>query len=288
MRNIFSIAQNTFKETIRDRILYGILAFALLFLISTIFLGSISLGEDIKIIKDFGLAGIYVFSLIITIFLGTSLIYKEIEKRTLYIILSKPVSVKEVIIGKFFGLWSSIIVNVFLMSVIYMAIVHFKGGGFDWLSLTSIGIMLFELAIFIALTIFFSALTTPLAGTIYSIIILYIGHSLEMLKRYTERYNGKAAQFFANAVYYILPNLEKFNFRNSVVHDIHPRSGEIIYPVIYSILYSIILLWLATITLKKRDLWAKLTAIPIFQFSVLIKLSIAIYHWSGKMINEKW
>lgn len=254
MKNIISIAKNTFKETIRDKILYGILAFALIFLISTIFLGTISLGEDIKIVQDFGLAGIYIFSLIIAVFLGTSLIYKEIEKRTLYIVLSKPVSVKEVVIGKFFGLWSSIILNVLFMSVIYLLIVRFKGGGFDWLSLASIGIMLFELAIFIALTILFSALTTPLAGTIYSIIILYIGHSLPMMKHYTERFGGEASQIFANAIYYILPNLEKFNFRNSVVHDIRPSSGEIIYSVIYAALYSAILLWLATITLKKREL----------------------------------
>ncbi len=253
MKNIISIAKNTFKETIRDKILYGILAFALLFLISTIFLGSISLGEDIKIVKDFGLAGIYIFSLIITIFLGTSLIYKEIEKKTLYILLSKPVSTKEIIIGKFLGLWLSIILNVALMSAIYLALIYYEGGGIDFLSLASILVMIFELAIFIGLTVFFSSLTTPLAGTIYSIIILYIGHSLEMLRKYTEK-SGEAAKLLANAIYYILPNLEKFNFRNSVVHDIHPRTGEIIYPILYSALYSIILLWLATITLKKRDL----------------------------------
>lgn len=254
MKNIISITKNTFKETIRDKILYGILAFALLFLLSTVFLGSISLGEDIKIIKDFGLAGIYVFSLIITIFLGTSLIYKEIEKRTLYVILSKPVSIQEVIVGKFLGLWLSILLNVSLMSIIYLIIVRIKGGGFDLLSLISILIMVFELAIFIALTIFFSSLTTPLAGTIYSIIIVYIGHSLEMLKKYAEKYGSDISQFFGNAIYYILPNLEKFNFRNSVVHDVQPRTGEIIYPIIYSALYCIVLLWLAVITLKKRDL----------------------------------
>lgn len=252
MNNIINIAKNTFKETVRDKILYGILAFALLFLSSTLFLGSISLGEDIKMIKDFGLAGIYAFSIIITIFLGTSLIYKELEKRTVYIILTKPVSTIQFVLGKFLGLWVSITLNVALMTVVHLVLVYVKGGGFDFLSLYAILLLIFELAIFIALTILFSSITTPLAGTLYAIIILYVGHSLDMLKKYAEQASA-AFRYFADVVYYLLPNLEKFNIRNSVVHDIAPRTGEIIYPIIYSALYCSILLWLAVISLKKQD-----------------------------------
>jgi len=253
MNNIITIAKNTFKETIRDRILYVILAFAFLFLLSTIMLGSISLGEDIKIIKDLGLAGIYIFSLLITIFLGTSLIYKEIEKRTLYIVLSKPVSKVQFIIGKFVGLWLSIGLNVAIMSLVYVAIVYSKGGGIDFISLWSIFISLFELSIFIGLAILFSTITTPLAGAIYSIIILYIGHSLELLKNYSEK-ASPISKYLANTAYYLLPNLEKFNLRNTVVHGINPSSAEIIYPIIYSVLYTVVLLWLAIIALKNQDL----------------------------------
>jgi len=252
MNNIISIAKNTFRETIRDRILYGILAFALLFLLSTILFGSISLGEDIKVIKDFGLAGIYIFSLIIAIFLGTSLIYKELEKKTIHIILSKPVSPLQFIVGKFFGLWSSITFNVAIMSALYLIIVRFNNGGWDWISLLSILLLIFELAIFISLTILFSSFTTPLAGTIYSIIILYIGHSLELLRQYADKY-GQVYKYFTDAVYYIFPNLEKFNIRNEIVHGIMPSSGQIIYPTLYAILYSAILLWLATLAIKDQD-----------------------------------
>ena len=253
MKNIISIAKNTFRETIRDRILYAILAFAFLFLASTIFLGSISLGEDIKVVKDFGLAGIYIFSLIIAIFLGTSLVYKEIDKKTLYIIFSKPVTIWQFIVGKFFGLFLSIILNVALMTVVYLVIVKIKGGGFDILSLYSVLVLIFELAIFVALTILASTITAPLAGTIFSVIILYIGHSLDMLKKYAEK-SGQFVRALTDVVYYIFPNLEKFNLRNSVVHSVAPTSGQIIYPILYSILYVAILLWLSSLALKKRDL----------------------------------
>lgn len=253
MKNIITIAKNTFKEAIRDRILFAILAFALLFLLSTIMFGSISLGEDIKIIKDLGLAGIYIFSLIITIFLGTSLVFKEIEKRTLYIVLSKPVSKEQFIIGKFIGLWTSIALNVLIMTIIYLAVVSFEHGGFDYISLWSILISLFELSIFIGMAILFSTITTPLAGSIYSIIVLYIGHSLNILRDSAEK-SGVIARSFSNVAYYLLPNLEKFNLRNSVVHGISPNSSEIIYPIIYSIIYTAILLWLSVIALKNQDL----------------------------------
>lgn len=253
MSNIISIAKNTFRETIRDKILYGILAFAFLFLASTIFFGSISLGEDIKVVKDFGLAGIYIFSIIIAIFLGTSLVYKEIEKKTLYIIFSKPVSVYQFVVGKFFGLWVSITLNVVLMTIVHLIIVKIKGGGIDLIALYAILLLIFELAIFVALTILFSSVTAPLAGAIFSIIILYIGHSLEMLKKYAVK-SGQAMRIFTDGVYYILPNLEKFNLRNSVVHDVAPSSGQIIYPILYSVLYVLILLWASTMALKKRDL----------------------------------
>ena len=253
MNNIISIAKNTFKETIRDRILYGIFTFALLFLIATIFLGTISLGEDIKVVKDLGLAGIYIFSLIITIFLGSSLIHKELEKKTTYILFSKPVSIFQFVIGKFLGLWTSIILNVLLMTAVFLIIVAAKGGGFDGLATIAVLISLFELAIFVALTVFFSSFTTPLASTLYAIIILYVGHSLDLLKRYAIK-SGGFSKILGNIAYYIFPNLEKFNLRNSIVYDIHPNTSQIIYPVLYSVLFVAVFLWGAMAALKSQEL----------------------------------
>ncbi len=253
MKNILTIAKNTFKETIRDRILYAILAFAFLFIGSTIFLGSISLGEDLKIIRDLGLAGIYIFGLAVAIFLGTSLIYKEIEKRTLYIVLSKPASTLEFILGKFFGLLGSVILSMLLMSVFYLIVVAAKGGGFDYFGLTAIGLEIFEIMIFIALSIVFSTFSMPLASTIYAVLILFIGHSLPMILKYALK-SGALFKFFAYLIYYVLPNLEKFNLRNLAVHNLLPSGLTIFTSIAYGIVYVIILLAIANYSLAKQEI----------------------------------
>jgi len=253
MRNIAIIAKNTLKEVIRDKILYSILGFALLFILSTLFLGSISLGEDLKVIRDLGLAGIYIFSLIIAIFMGTSLIYKEIDKRTLFITLSKPVSRSEFIIGKFFGLFVGLIITVLFMSIIYFLIVAFKGGVFDWRGLISISLSLIEIAIFISLSILFSTFSKPLASTIYSVLILYIGHSLNMVMSHFEK-SGGISLYAVKFVYYIFPNLEKFNLRNLVIYDAAISGVEITLSVLYGVIYCIVLLLLAIWSLRKQEL----------------------------------
>lgn len=253
MSKTFIIAKNTFKEAIRDRILYAILGFAILFILSTIFLGSLSLGEDTKIIKDLGLAAIYIFSLIIAIFIGTSLVYKEIEKRTIFITLSKPVSKIEFIIGKFLGLLSSMIIIVFLMTVIYLIVIAIKSGEFDWRGTLAIAMSFVEIALFISLSILFSTFSTPLASTIYAILLLYIGHSLSMVLDYFTKNEGIGLYIF-KFFYYILPNLEKFNLRNLVVHGDTLNSLSLVYSCLYGIFYIIVLLLFATWSLDKQEL----------------------------------
>lgn len=252
MNKILVIAKNTFKEAIRDRILYAILAFAILFIASTILLGSLSLGEDIKVIRDFGLAGIYIFGLIITIFLGTTLIFKEIERRTIYIVLSKPVSTYQVIVGKFLGLFASVLLTIILMAGVYLIIVASKGGGFDSRGLLAVVFELFEIMVFISLTILFSSFAKPFSAMIYSVLIVFIGHSLSLLTKYGDKIGG-IFKFLSVILYYLLPNLEKFNIRNLVIHSQNISLTQIILAFFYALLYSSILLILANSALKRQE-----------------------------------
>lgn len=253
MKNISVIAKNTIRETIRDRILYSILGFAVLFIVSTIFFGSISLGEDLKIIRDFGLAGIYIFSIIIAVFIGTTLIYKEIEKKTLYLALSKPVSRIHFILGKFFGLLASMTMVILLMTIVYLAVVAAKGGGFDWRGLVAVAMSIPEIAIFIALSILFSTFSSPLASTIYAVLLLFIGHSMDTVIKHFDK-TGGAGKYIFEVVYYLLPNLEKFNLRNLAVHQIAISWQSIIYAIIYGTVYVALLLILSNWSLSKQEL----------------------------------
>ena len=252
MKNIFVIAENTFREKIRDRILYAILGFAVLYILLDLFLAKLSLG-DLLMIRSFGLAGIYIFGLIITIFLGSSLIYDEIERRTLYFVLSKPVSRRDVIWGKFIGLLGATALTTFLMALVYLGVVAYEGGGFDLLGLFAVFFQILEQGLFIALLIFFSSLATPLTSTLSATMILFVGHLLDAALVNASEIGGVIyrAVFVAS---YLLPNLEKFNLRNLVAHDLFVSSVTGFLALGYALAYMALLLFAATIIFNRREL----------------------------------
>lgn len=254
MGKIVAIAKNTFRETIRDRILYGILVFAVLFIVATIVLGSLSLGEDLKVVRDFGLAGIYIFGLIITVFVGASVMHREINDRTLYLVLSKPVSVAEVVVGKFLGLLAGAGLAISLMAVVYLTVVFIKGGGVDYISLTAIGLQFGEMGIFIATAICFSLLSTPLTSVLYSVCIAYVGHSLDLLLGVAKSSELFGVRWLAFGIYYIFPNLEKFNIRNLVIYQQTISPEAYLVSIAYAVFYISLLLYFSIILLRHREI----------------------------------
>jgi ABC-type transport system involved in multi-copper enzyme maturation permease subunit len=253
-KTIIAIAKNTFKESIRDKVLYAIVAFAILFVAFTAFLGSISLGENLHVVRSLGLAGMYVAGLFLSIFLGASLMYKELERRTLYFVLSKPVTRAQLVAGKFLGLFVSVIACIMGMTLVYLCVVGYEGGGFDGTAVAAILFQLFEIAIIIALSTFFSTFSRPLAATLYTIIAVYIGHSFSLLINTATRLHSPALIAVSKGFSYILPNLEKFNIRNTVIYGTMPSAANTLLVVAYTLLYVAILLYAGRLMLEKREL----------------------------------
>ncbi len=248
---LFVLMQSTFIENVRDKVLYGIWIFAFIFSTFTLFLGSISLGENLHIVRSLGLAGMYLFGLLITIFLATSLVFKELERKTAYFILSKPVSRWQMVVGKFSGLLASVAVSVAGMLAVYLGLVWYGGGGVDTGAMFAVGYELLELGLIIALAIFFSTFARPLASTVYTIVCLYIGHSLSLLPALSA---PAALQPVLTSLYYILPNLEKFNVRELVLYGGVPTTAHMLTTVAYAVLYAGVLLFGASLLLGKREL----------------------------------
>jgi len=246
------IAKNTFREAIRDRILYGIFAFALIYILSTLFLWNIALGDEL-VVKSFGLAGIYVFGSIVMIFLGASSVHKEIERKTLYFVLSKPVSRGSVILGKFFGLYLAVAVTVVLMVLVYGAVLLYAGIGIDLRGLLAVGFQLVEAGLFVALLIFFSTIASPLPTMLASSVLLVSGHLLDSVLK-NAREGGEVAYRIVEAMYYLLPNLEKFNLRNAAVHNVSISSGSLLFALLYGALYGGVLLYFAHAVFKRKEL----------------------------------
>ena len=249
---VIVIAKNTFREAVRDKIFYGLFGFAIFFILLDLFFAGVAAG-DMVMIRSFGLAGIYIFGLIITIFLGASIMHKEIDRRTLYFVLSKPVSRRDVILGKFLGLFSAVSLTTIFMAVVYLGVVFYEGGLFDSLALLAVFFQILELGFFVALLVFFSSVASPMLATISSIIILFVGHMFDAMVENAEII-GAGVYNFVITLSYVLPNLGKFNIRNLVVHDITISWLSVVSVVAYALFYGGLLLYLGYQLFKNREL----------------------------------
>lgn len=255
MNHIIAIAKNTWKEAVRDRIFYGIVALAVLFLAILSSLSAASLGEDAHILKSVGLGGIYFFGVFLALFLGASLLGKEIDQKTLYFVLSRPVSRGAVITGKFLGLLASVLSGILLLSLAYFLALYFKGIAFsDWGgSVLAILFQMLESMLLIAIIIFFSTFLRPALAIFASFVVVFTGHSLTTIVSVAEKIHsslGSIALLFS----YIFPNLEKFNIRNDILYHFSLPPVEIFFTLVYAILGTIFALFLATLIFEKREL----------------------------------
>ncbi len=251
---VLAITINTFREAIKDRILYSLLFFALLMIASSVLLSMLAIGDQApKIIKDVGLAAISIFGLLIAIFMGIQLVYKEIDKKTIYTIISKPITRYEFLLGKYFGLVLTLIVEVAVMTVSYMFIVWVYVGYLDLVLLKAVLLIFFELMIITAVALMFSTFSTPTLSGLFTLGIYVIGHLSSDLKVFGGESERAVVRYISNFLYYLLPNLSNFNIKGQVVHNI-PVSGEsILLSTAYGVLYIAMLLFISTIIFNRKD-----------------------------------
>jgi ABC-type transport system involved in multi-copper enzyme maturation permease subunit len=262
MHKIFIIAYNTFRETIRDKILYNLLIFALLIIMGGYLLSTLTLGEQGKIILDLGLGSMNLFGVLIAIFVGIGLVSKEIERKTIYTIVSKPVARYQFLIGKYFGLVLTLFVNIFIMVVGFYFSFYLQKTGWFFLQAPevhlSIGfyqavfLIFIELMLVTGVAILFSTFTTTTLAAIFTMFIYVIGHLIGTVKEIGSKLDP-FSKGLLDVVYYLLPNLEKFNIKSEVVHQIPISNKYLIMSTLYGILYISALLLLACLVFQKRD-----------------------------------
>lgn len=252
MSPMLGLALNTFRETIRDRILYAILVFALLMLASTLFLGSLTIGQDVKIMLDVGMAALELFGVAIAIFVGTSLLHKELDKRTLFTVLTKPVSRWQFIVGKFLGLTGTLFILLSLMGSAFLALVLWKAGGLPPGLVAAIGMLGLQLMLLVALSLFFSTFTSPVLSMILTFCLYVIGHNTENLHLLSQK-AGPVARMTSDALYYALPNLSTFDFKNAVVYGGLVTPGQWLWAIAYGGLYAAALLAVAGGIFERRE-----------------------------------
>ena len=251
-----AISLNTFREAVRDRVLYNLILFVLLLVACAPLFGEISIGLERLILVNVGLSSISLFGVIIAIFIGIGLVSKEIEKKTLYTILPRPVRRWEFIVGKYFGLLMTLLVNTALMTVgFYVALLVTARGlhRSDALLLLAIYLIILQFMIMVAITLFFSTFSTPIFSAIFAFALFVIGTFAEDLKNFAAISHG-ASKWLATAAAYVVPNFASLNVISQAAHD-QPVAGALVLAnSFYALLYSAAVTVGAVLIFEHRNL----------------------------------
>ena len=256
-RRVAAIARNAFREAVRDRVLYNLVVFVLLLITGAIFLGATSAGQEAKIIVDMGLSAILLFGVFIAIFVGVGLVYKEIERRTLYAILSKPIGRGEFLLGKYLGLCLTLLVNVAIMGVgLSLALLYVKRG---WNPLAvriwpAILLIYVELAILTGVAMLFSAFSSPALSALLTFFVFVIGHFSADLKTLSHSMGSAPTRWVFTGLYYLLPNLANYNAITPAAHGQVPDVRAMVVAIGYGFIYIAVLLATATLVFNRRNL----------------------------------
>lgn len=253
---IWAIAANAFREVIRDRILYFTGFFAIILIIALQILPPISTGNNIdeKIFLDFGLGAMGFLSAILAIFVGVSLINKEIEKKTVLILIPKPITRAEFILGKHLGLSGVLLILVLIMTGIYLFLLAISGIVYPLKEImVSLLYLYLELGLLIAVAMVFSVFTSSILATLFSFGIYLMGHLSRELVELGQISENENIILFTKSLYLILPDLERLNLRNEAVYGLLPSSGELLTHGLYGLLYISVLLSLTILIFSQRE-----------------------------------
>lgn len=251
---ILAIAVNVFWEVMRERVLYLIALFALFLLGSLRLLREFALGTEYKIITDLGIAGIGVLGLIVTIFVGTGMINKEIEKRTILVLLAKPISRADLIVGKYFGLSLVLAILIFFTSLIYLVFLSLNRVEYPLGSMVVALFFIFlELSLLTAVAIAFGVFTSSLLATLLTFGVYVMGHLSPDIIKVGELSKNPALISFTRKLYLILPDLTKLDLKNQAVYGLLPDLNTLLFNGIYAVIYIVLLLAIANLIFRQKQ-----------------------------------
>ena len=266
MRAVRHIAVNVFRESVRDRVPYSLVLFAVLLIGASYLLGQLTAGQDVKIIKDLGLAAISVFGLFIAIFIGIGLVSKEVDRRSIYALLAKPVSRPQFIAGKYAGLVLTLLVNIVVMTAAMFLVLAYMG----WTASDSIRaswsvpaadpallkatlLIFVELMIVTAVALFFSSFSSPLLSAALTFGLYVVGQFNADLRNFEQVVDSRPAVWLARGLYHVLPDLSAFDVKTQVVHGLPVTGGYLAATSAYGLVYVAALLLAATVIFARRD-----------------------------------
>lgn len=257
MTHIGAVALNTFREAVRDRVLYNLVFFALVMIAAAILVGQISIGIEQVVIVSLGLSAISFIGLLIAIFIGVGLVYKEMDKRTLYALLAKPIRRWEFVLGKYAGLVLTLTVNTAAMAVaLFLAMLYVKHSlvRSDASVLVAVYFIVLKLALVVALALLFSAATTPLLSILYTAGLYIAGNFIQQMRTLRSDLMNPVVATLMRWLSYVLPNFDNFDVVGAAAHGRSVPAELIWQNTLYAALYSAIVLLAAAMVFSRRNL----------------------------------
>ena len=266
MRATAAIAISVFRESVRDKVFYNLVLFSLLMMASSFLIGQLTAGQDVKIIKDLGLAATSMFGLFLAVFIGIGLVSKEVERRSIYSLLAKPITRAQLVLGKYCGLTLTLAANITVMAVALYAVLAYLAWGvpadaraaweapaLDPALIKALLLIFVELMLVTALALFFSTFSSPILSAALTVGLYIAGHFSGDLRNFQQVVDSPAAARLARGLYWVLPNLTQFDVKNNVVHGLPVPLGYMAMTCAYAALYITMLLAIASLVFSRRD-----------------------------------
>jgi len=253
LARIAAVADNTVREAIRSRVLSVLLFFAVGMISLGVLLSTLSYVEQERILQDVGLAAIRVFGVAIAIFVGVGLLHREVDRRTIHTILSKPISRGEFLLGKYTGLVATLWLLVAVMALAFVGVSALAGARIQPGHAAALLLVAGELSLVAAVATLFSAFTTPLLASLFSCGLFLAGHLSRDLRALGAQSDRSMVREATAVLYRVLPDLEGFNLTVQAVHGLPIAASDVWLPLAYGVGYTGLLLLLAVLIFERRD-----------------------------------
>lgn len=266
MRTIWIVAGAVFKESVRDRVPYTMVIFAVLLMAASYLIAQLTAGQDLKIIKDLGLSALSIFGLLIAVFIGINLVSKEVERKSVFGLLTKPVSRVQFILGKYAGLVMTLGVNIAVMTVAYYFVLYYmdvvtptgakpawEAPAVDPRLMLAVVLIFGELMLVTALALFFSTFSSPLLAAVLTLGLWVAGHFNSDLRNFQNVLDVAWIVWLTKALYYLLPNLAPFDIKAEVVHGMPVAASHVVYTLLYAAIYITALIVASFAIFRRRD-----------------------------------
>ena len=253
MSQVLSVALATFRETVRRRVFLVSIGFAILIVVVPLVAIPLASGQRETLVKDIGLSFIDVFGVLLAVLMATSLVHDEIDRRTVYVVLARPIRRRDYVAGKYLGLLLMSAANLGILAIAFLALLAVVLGRVEVGLLASVGLSFLQVSVITAFALLFTTVSTPLLATIGSLFVFVAGHLLTDVHLFASRFAGPVAGRLLEAMTYVLPNLDHFDAKGEFVYGTGVSPAFLLLALAYAACYALLLLLLSALAFERRE-----------------------------------